>query len=715
MRRLRQLAVIPVTELAGVGPKKAEGLAVFGITSVLDLVLHYPRRYLDRTNQARIADLAIGEEGMVLGRVRSVQARRTRNRRSLVEVDVTDGSGYLRCTFFNQGWRANQLKAGTNAVFFGRLEEFQGRRRMTNPVVDLVGDRTGRIVAVYPQSDKAGLTTWELGSWVEEALERAGALADPVPAPVLQRYGLVDRSTALHAIHLPASADDHRAARRRLVFDELLRIQVVLVRRKRDLERRAVGIPHDVAGGLVERFHERLPFPLTGAQRRTIAEIGDDLAAPVPMHRLLQGDVGAGKTLVALSALLVAVQGGHQGAFMAPTEVLAEQHHASIRSLLEGLTLAAEGDNLFGERPVRVEILTSRTTPSERSRLARALASGEIDVVVGTHALIQERVAFRSLGVAVIDEQHRFGVEQRAALRDKGPAVPDVLVMTATPIPRTAAMTVYGDLDVSVLDELPPGRTPVTTRWARGGLEEAEAWACVAAEVAAGHQAYVVCPLIEESDKLEARSAQETYDHLSTGELSGLRLGLLHGRLGAKDKELVMDAFRAGTIDVLVATTVIEVGVDVAKATVMVVIDADRFGLAQLHQLRGRVGRSSASSWCYLLADETSVAPDGQARLEALERTSDGFELAEVDLGLRGEGTLMGAHQKGRSDLRLASLRRDQAWVGRAREAAFELVDSEEGLAAHPLLVDEVALLLGADDGGDADERAERTEFLFKS
>ncbi len=714
MRRLRQLAGIPVTELAGIGPKKAEALAHFGISTVLDLLMHYPRRYLDRTNQAAIADLALGEEAMVLGRVRRVQSRRTRNRRSLVEVDVTDGTGYLRCTFFNQAWRANQLKNGTQAVFFGRLDEFQGRRRMSNPVVDLVGDRTGRIVAVYPQSDKAGLTTWELGDWVEEALQRAGELADPVPAGVLGRFGLIGRTAAMRGIHLPTSAEEHRAARQRLVFDELLRIQMVLVRRKRDVERRAAGIAHDVAAGLVERFHEHLPFPLTEAQRRALDDITADLAAPVPMHRLLQGDVGAGKTLVALSALLVAVQGGHQGAFMAPTEVLAEQHHLGIRRLLEGLTVPAEGDNLFGERPVRVESLTSRTTAGDRARLGAAVAAGDIDVVVGTHALIQDRVAFRSLGVAVIDEQHRFGVEQRAALREKGSLVPDVLVMTATPIPRTAAMTVYGDLDVSVLDELPPGRTPVTTRWARSPDEESEAWARVVAEVEAGHQAFVVCPLIEESDKLEARSAQQTYDRLSAGELAGLRIGLLHGRIPAKDAEVIMDAFRGGRLDVLVATTVIEVGVDVPNATVMAVIDADRFGLAQLHQLRGRVGRGPTASWCFLLADADGVAPDGQARLEALERTNDGFELAEVDLALRGEGTLMGAQQKGRSDLRLASLRRDGAWVSRAREVAFALVDGDGGLDAHPLLVDEVDLMLGADDTDD-EALGERREFLFKS
>ncbi len=712
MRRLSQLARIPVTELHGVGPKKADGLASLGIVTVADLLMHYPRRYLDRTNQARIADLALGEEGMVLATVRRVQSRRTRNRRSLVEVDVGDGSAYLRCTFFNQAWRASQLSTGTNAVFFGRLEQFQGRRRMTNPVVDLVGDRTGRIVPVYPQSEKAGLTTWELGGWIEGALERAGPFLDPVPAEVRRRFGLVERSAAIRGIHLPETADDHRSARTRLVFDELLRIQLVLVRRKRELEQAAVGVAHHLDGVLVRRFHERLPFGLTTAQQRAIAEIGHDLAGPVPMHRLLQGDVGSGKTLVAVSALLVAVQGGHQGAFMAPTEVLAEQHHLGIRRLVEGLTLAAEGDNLFGERPVRVELVTSRTPAAERARVAAALAGGDVDLAVGTHALIQEQVAFRSLGAVVIDEQHRFGVEQRAALRGKGTAVPDVLVMTATPIPRTAAMTVYGDLDVSVLDELPPGRTPVTTRWARTEAQEGEAWAGVRAEVAAGHQAFVVCPLIEESEAIEARSAEETLHRLGQGELAGLRLGLLHGRIGVRDKDVAMEAFRAGDIDVLVATTVIEVGVDVPNATVMVVVDADRFGLAQLHQLRGRVGRGRAVSWCHLLAPAEGVTPEAQARLEALERTSDGFELAEVDLDLRGEGTLMGAQQKGRSDLRLASLRRDEVWVGRAREVAFTLVDGPGGLDAHPELAQEVELLLGPDDAGPS---GDRTEYLFKS
>ena len=706
-KRLVELAEIPVTRLHGVGEQKAKGLAELGIENVLDLLMHYPRRYLDRTNEALIRDLTVGEEAMVLGTVRRVESRRTRQRRALVQVDVTDGSGYLRCTYFNQPWREKQLKTGTQAVFFGKLDLFQGRKQMTNPVVDLVGDRTGRIVPIYPQSEKAQLTTWELGQWIEESLRRAGEIEDPVPGWVLDRFDLVDRDAAIHGIHVPETVDEHKVARMRLVFDELLRIQLVLVRRKRELEATSVGIAHTVPGALVHRFHERLPFPLTSAQERTIGEIRRDLEAPVPMHRLLQGDVGSGKTVVAVSALLVAVEGGHQGALMAPTEVLAEQHHLGIRMLLDGLTIKGD-DNLFGERPVRVELLTNRTTQAERTKLMTAMKAGEVDIVVGTHALIQDKVAFKSLGVAVIDEQHRFGVEQRAALRSKGDAVPDVLVMTATPIPRTAAMTVYGDLDVSVLDELPPGRTPITTIWARGPLEEEAAWARVRDEVSGGHQAYVVAPLIEESEKLEVRSAEETFEQLRDGELAGLRLALLHGRVPSKDKEQVMDAFRRGDIDVLVATTVIEVGVDVPNATVMVIVDADRFGIAQLHQLRGRVGRGAAVSWCYLLG--AGATPESEERLGALERTTDGFELAEVDLELRGEGTIMGTRQKGRNDLRLASLRRDKEWVAKARDVAFELVDG--GLGDHPALVEELEVLLPE---GDSDDEAVATEYLFKS
>ena len=704
MKSLPELADIGIERLKGVGPKHQDALAEMGIRTVLDLVTFYPRRYIDRTNQAAIADLVEGDQAMVLATVRKVTSRRTRQGRALVEIDLFDGSSYLRITFFNQAWRARQLHEGMQVIVFGKVERYRGRQQMTNPVVDLVGDRTGRIVPVYPQSEKAGLMTWQIADWEAEALRRVQTLSDPLPRRWRDELDLAGRDWAVHQIHEPESMAAAQKARQRLAFDELLRLQLVLVMRKRAVERDAVGIRHVVDGELVERFRKGLPFPLTGAQERAIAEIGADMAGPHPMHRLLQGDVGAGKTVVAVAALLVAVQGGHQGALMAPTEVLAEQHHAGVSRLLSDLTVPSD-QTLFADRPLEVALLTNRTTAAERSRLQARLADGSVDILIGTHALLTESVSFRSLGCVVIDEQHRFGVEQRAALREKGPGqvVPDVLVMTATPIPRTAAMTVYGDLDTTVLDELPPGRTPIVTSWARGPVEEAAVWATVQGEVAAGHQAYVVCPLIEESEKVQARSASEEFDRLAAGELSGLRLGLLHGQMAARDKEAVMDRFRRREIDVLVSTTVIEVGVDVPNATVMVIEDADRFGIAQLHQLRGRVGRGSDRSWCYLLG--AGLSPDSEERLGALERTTDGFELAEVDLELRGEGTILGTRQKGATDLKLASLRRDKDLVGLARRVAFALVDEDATLEAHRDLAEEISLLLDEED----------RDFLFKS
>jgi ATP-dependent DNA helicase RecG len=699
---LAELSSWPVTRLKGVGDRKAEALASVGVENLADLLTYYPRRYVDRTNEARIRDLVVGEEAMVLATVERASSRRTRGRppRTLVTVDVTDGSGHLRVTFFNQAWRERQLTPGTTAALFGKLEMFNGRRQMTNPVVDLIGNRTGRIVPIYPQSDKAGLSTWEIGDWVAEALRRSQprGLADPVPEWVLDRYDLISRGEAVAGIHAPESMAHKEVARKRLVLDELIRVQLALVQRKRHIERTTPGIAQMTAGPLLDAFVDRLPFDLTSDQQQAIREIAADLAAPHPMHRLLQGDVGAGKTTVAVWTLLAAVEGGHQGAFMAPTEVLAEQHAEGIRALLDGVEVPDSGTSLFGARPLRVELLTNRVGAGDRRRILAGLAAGEVDVAIGTHALIQEGVDFASLGAVVIDEQHRFGVEQRAALRDKagGGPVPDVLVMTATPIPRTAAMTVYGDLDVTVIRSRPAGRQPIVTTWARGAEAEAGVWAAVRDQVEAGRQAYVVTPLIEESDKLEARSAEDTHAQLAAGELAGLRLGLLHGRMAPADKEATMHQFREGRLDVLVATTVIEVGVDVPNSTVMVILDADRFGIAQLHQLRGRVGRGSEQSWCYMVSDSDS--PEAEARLGALVGSTDGFALAEVDLELRGEGTIMGERQKGRSDLRLASLRRDKDWVARAREVAFAIIDADGGLEAHPALADEVALFLDEDD-----------------
>ncbi len=707
---LRDLDAIGVERIKGVGEKKLASLHDVGIDSVLDLLTTYPRRWVDRTNEARITDLLPGQEALVLVSIRSVTKRSMRNRRTMVNVLVGDGSGRLQVVFFNQPWREKQLREGMQVALFGKADVYRGGLQMTNPVVDLIGDRTGRIVPVYPQSEKAALMTWEIAGWVEDALRKSSprGIADPLPGAMLRRHGLVSRGAAFQSIHAPETIAVKEQARRRLAFDELLRVQTMLVMRKRMLERESKAIRHTVDGPLTERLYSSLPFELTAAQRRAIAEIEHDLAGPHPMHRLLQGDVGSGKTLVAVSAMLTAVQGGHQGALMAPTEVLAEQHATSVRRMLEGVTVP-DPQNLFGDRPLRIELLTNRITGAERRDVLAGLAGGTVDIAIGTHALIQEGVQFHSLGVVVVDEQHRFGVEQRAALRSKGDddAVPDVLVMTATPIPRTAAMTVYGDLDVSVLDELPPGRTPIVTHWADGPLMEQAAWATVRDEVAADRQAYVVCPLIEESEKLEVASAQETFDRLARDELKGLRLGLLHGRLPSAEKEAVMDKFREGRLDVLVATTVIEVGVDVPNATVMVILDADRFGIAQLHQLRGRVGRGQHASTCWLVTSEVPAgAPStGNPRVEALVASTDGFALAEVDLELRGEGTIMNTAQKGRNDLKLASLRRDRELVTLAREAAFEIVDADPLLHDHPILLDELRLLFSAQD----------EEFLFKN
>lgn len=711
---LHELADIDVEVLKGVGDKRKESLAEYGITNVLELLMNYPRKWVDRTNEARVSDLVAGQEALVIVEVRKVSKFTTKNRRTVVTIQVGDESGRLTAVFFNQPWRERQLKVGLQVAMFGKPDLYRGVLQMSNPLVDLIGDRTGRIVPIYPQSEKTQVSTWELATWVENALERCRerGLSDPVPPELINRLELVDREAALWGIHFPETMLAKQNARRRLAFDELLRVQVVLVGRKRAFELDNTGIRHVIDGKLQQRFVAAIPFALTAAQQRVISEINKDLAAPHPMHRLLQGDVGSGKTVVAVSAMLAAVQGGHQGALMAPTEVLAEQHFAGVSSLLAGL-LVPDAKNLFGDRQLRVELLTSRITSERRRELLRDLANGGVDILIGTHALIQEGVEFSSLGVAVIDEQHRFGVEQRAALRNKGESTgsknsekiltsPDVLVMTATPIPRTAAMTVYGDLDVSVLDEMPPGRTPIKTFWIAGKKSESAMWDEVRGAASHGQQAFVVCPLIEESDKLQVASAEDTFKLLAKTELKGLKLGLLHGRMSSSEKDETMTKFRDRKLDVLVATTVIEVGVDVPNATCMVVLDADRFGIAQLHQLRGRVGRGVIASRCWLVTSDPDIA---SPRIEALVESTDGFYLAEVDLELRGEGTIMNTAQKGRSDLKLASLRQDRDLIELARATAFEIINADPTLISHNEIREEIDLLLTPDE----------EEFLFKN
>ena len=722
-RTLRALRDIEVSRLHGVSDRRETQLGELGIDSVLDLITTYPRRYIDRTRQADVSDLVVGDEAAVLAVVQSVHGRRARTGRAVVDVVVRDETGRLKIVFFNQPWRAKQLEAGTEAIFFGKVTEYRGTRQMANPVVDVVagvtpGRRTLRILPVYPASGKVGLTSWEIGAFVHEALERAGDFADPLPEAWRAELELWGRTEAFGAIHAPESFEAKDAARRRLVFDELFRLQLALVLRRRAFEVNARALHHDVSprevtgaksDTLVARFLAALPYELTTAQRRALAVIVADMAGPFPMHRLLQGDVGSGKTVVALASLLAAVQSGHQGALMVPTEVLAEQHFSAVRALLGDL----EGPGGMAGGEVRVELLTGRVKGKARTALLDGLASGAIGIVVGTHALLTEEVTFASLGCVVIDEQHRFGVEQRATLRAKGAdGDPDLLVMTATPIPRTAAMVIFGDLDPTTLDELPPGRIPVTTEWLPGGgaakpgahRGEERAWAKVREEVGGGHRAFVVCPLVGESLRVEAKSATEEYERLTAagGELEGLRVGLMHGQMAPSAREEVMDRFRAGEIEVLVATTVIEVGVDVPEATVMVIESADRFGIAQLHQLRGRVGRGGEPSWCFLLGGEA-----GNERLSAVAGSTDGFALADADLRVRGEGTLLGARQKGQSDLRLASLSDpgDLALLDEARRVADTLVEEDPQLQAHPGLEDEVKLQLSEDEG----------EYLFKS
>ncbi len=700
---------MPVSKL-GITPKLAGRLSLMGLNSVLDVLQHYPRRYHDRTVRAEIAELEIGQEATVFAEVRRIASRRSRQGRAIIDAAVYDGTSLLNVVFFNQAWRERQLPVGTEAAFFGKVEAYKGKRQLTNPVVDVLaklGENTGTVVGVYPQSGKADVFTWQLRKIVATALEWVqanGGLADPLDGSIRRELKLMNREWSIEKVHRPADLDESRRARRRLRFEEFLRMQIGLVGRKRAIAEQQ-GIRHTVEGDLVSEFHAGLPFPLTGDQHRTIDEILADMASDAPMHRLLQGDVGSGKTVVAFTALLAAVQGGYQGALMAPTEVLAEQHYLSSSSLLAGLTVRSEG-TLTGERPVTTRLLTNRTPASERRRLVVELEAGECDLIIGTHALLYGDAPIKRLGLVVIDEQHRFGVEQRALLRARGgdgAPVPDVLVMTATPIPRTAAFLIYGDLDKSELREMPPGRAPVTTEWiGPDPVARERAYQLIRDEVMAGRQAFVVCPLVEGSPRIEAKDATTEYERLAAEELSGLRLGLLHGQMKAPDKEAAMAGFRAGEIDVLVATTVIEVGVDVPNATVMIVDGAERFGLSQLHQLHGRVGRGGGSSWCFLFGDPTT--PDGEARLQAMSDSTDGFLLAERDLEIRGAGEVFGEKQAGFGDLKLGRIPRDARYVEWARKVAEEILDDDPELARHTPLREEVEDLLGDD-----------VEFLFKS
>jgi ATP-dependent DNA helicase RecG len=667
--------------------------AAFGYRTVRDLLEHYPRRYLTRGDLTDLAHARAGAEVALVGTVKGIAKKQPRRNLKILEIRVGDRGGAWVCTWFNQPWHATRLPVGTMAVFSGRLMWKVGRLTMANPVYEVLreGDDpegfASEVIPVYPAT--RDISSGRLRRAIGALLEPFGQVPDFVPERLRHAHRLPGRAQALRTIHRPPDLEAVSRARARLVYDELFVLQVGLALRRRVQAGAEQGHPLQGDGDLTKRLLASLPFRPTRAQSRVISEISADIARPRPMHRLLQGDVGSGKTVVSLWFLLAAVQSGFQGAIMAPTEVLADQHFINLRALLEPL---GEGGGLFGGP--RLALLTASTSASTRERLLAEVASGEVDIVVGTHALLSEGVAFRRLGAVVVDEQHRFGVHQRVRLREKGDQ-PHVLIMTATPIPRTLALTLYGDLDVSTLDELPPGRNPVATYVAADERVRERAYQRVREEVAAGHQAYVVCALKDESDKIEVRSAKAEAQRLRGEVFPDLRVGLVYGDMPAREKEATMDAFRAGEVDVLVSTTVVEVGVDVPNATVMLVEDADRFGLSQLHQLRGRVGRGSAPGLCILFAEPQTS--EGRARMAAISRTTDGFELANEDLRIRGEGTVFDARQSGLSDLKLARLVEDFDWVRKARADAFALVEEDPELAepAHRRLQGEVVARLG--------------------
>jgi ATP-dependent DNA helicase RecG len=710
----------------GVEPAKADEVlaSAFDITTVGGLLHHYPRRYIDRSRVQTIRELKIGGFVTVIARVRKVAKRQTRNRQTMVTVTIGDGTGYLDLTFFNQPWLASQYKEGQEVAVSGLATLYRGRLQLSNQEVEFLGGddadlvHTGRITPVHKASE--GITTRTIRELIHRALEQLPTLHDPMAGALKRAGSIVAYDRAVRDIHFP---DDDRAlarARERLKFDELFTLELGVAFRKHRVEAEQQGIAHEPDNELTRRLMATLPFEPTGAQHRAMAEVGEAMARPRPMNVLLQGDVGAGKTLVALYAALVAIGSGHQAAIMAPTEVLAGQHLRSVAALLNGVggvayldllasrpAKAAEGqvsllDSLSEPDPVpdstdagadepvvTYAMLTGAVTGKDRQRVLEGVADGSVDLVVGTHALVQEAVTFADLSLAVVDEQHRFGLHQRSALKSKGGET-DVLIMTATPIPRTLALTYYGDLDVVVLDELPAGRRPIETRAVRAPGERTDAYDLVRGEIAAGRQAFVVCAAIDEGNRTQVKAAEAEAERLATEVFPDLRIELLHGRMRPKDKEAIMDRFRTGEADLLISTTVIEVGVDIPNATVMLIENAERFGLAQLHQLRGRIGRGEHASFCILFDESEEENEDARARIDAMVRTTDGFELADEDLKLRGEGTLFDTKQSGMPDLKLARLAEDMELVKRARTQAFAVIEEDPHLEQHPELLDEL-------------------------
>lgn len=704
---------------AVVGDRTAKVLeTTFSIKTVGDLMRHYPRRYMVRGELSDISALREGDETTILAQVYAVNKRPLRGRKgSILEVVVTDGTDKLSLTFFNQAWREKDLKIGQQGLFAGKVGVFNNKKQLAHPDYELIPDGSdvdsavegfaGKYLPVYPASAK--LPSWKMSQCAQLAIGALDEINDFLPESIRAKHNYPTLQQALVQVHQPADLDHAENARERLTFDEAFLLQSLLVLRRNELKKLNSTSRKVQSGGLLEAFDKRLPFQLTAGQLAVSKEIEADLAQPHPMHRLLQGEVGSGKTIVALRAMLAVVDSGGQAALLAPTEVLAAQHLRTMQKLLGDL---AQGGMLGGsDVATQVTLITGSQNAAARKEALAQAAHGDAGIVIGTHALLGEKVAFMDLGLIVVDEQHRFGVEQRDALKEKAVLPPHLLVMTATPIPRTVAMTVFGDLDVSTLRELPLGRQPITTHVVPVKVKPnylERAWQRIKEEVAQGHQAYVVAPRIsadsdsdanadldflfgEESDQIS--SVEELAPMLHSGALQGLKIAVLHGRLAAEEKDATMQAFSAGEIDVLVSTTVIEVGVDVPNATIMVIMDADRFGVSQLHQLRGRVGRGTSPGLCLLVTncEEETAARE---RLNAVAGTLDGFELSRIDLEQRREGDVLGANQSGtQSHLRLLRVLRDEELIEQARNDAEDLIATDLDLSDYPLLKNELVKL----------------------
>jgi len=727
---------------AVVGDRTAKALEKgFGLTTIGELLRHYPRRYVERGELTDMSALQEGEEVTVLAEI-SRSALRRASGRTILEVVLTDGTSTISLTFFNQPWRGKELRVGRTGLFAGKVGLFNNKRQLSHPDYELIPDGddvdqaiaefAGKFIAVYPAISK--LPSWKIGKCIELALDSLDEIPDFLPDAVRAQHHYPTLDQAYRHIHLPTSREEADVAKERLTFDEALLLQIVLAKRRIDLRALATTSRIVQHGGLLDEFERGLPWKYTDGQVEVMAEIDHDLSQGYPMHRLLQGEVGSGKTVVALRAALIVVESGGQAAILAPTEVLAQQHFLTMSKLLGEL---AHGGVLGGhENGTQLALLTGSMSAGAKREALGKISSGEAGIVIGTHALLSEGVDFKDLGLVVVDEQHRFGVEQRDALRNKAIHPPHLLVMTATPIPRTVAMTIFGDLDISTLRALPSGRIPIQT-FVIPTLEKPHyldrAWSRILEEVAKGHQAYVVAPRISETlaeegldgfaglsesdleiaralgeipdePKIPMTAVEELAPRLALGPLKGLKVAVLHGRQSAQEKEATMNAFSAGEIDVLVATTVIEVGVDVPNASTMVIMDADRFGVSQLHQLRGRVGRGSVAGLCLLV---TNVDPENSAmaRLEAVASTLDGFELARIDLEQRSEGDVLGSAQSGtRSHLRLLRVLRDEDLIESARSTAIALIESDPALKNAPHLALEVEALMQEESASFVDK-----------